>query len=59
MKARTHATAQLVDKSELARAKLEIARSRCANQVINILNSHPENTWVVDQRSGDKRDLWG
>ena len=57
VKSKTRTTAQLVNNSELARAKLEISRSRLANQVIDTLNSHPENTWVVDQRDGGKHDL--
>ena len=59
VKARTRTTAQLFNKSELARAKLEITRSRCANKAIDVLNSHPDNTWVVNQRGvfGGKHDL--
>lgn len=59
LKTKKRATAQLSDDAETARARLQIDRTRCANQIGEILSSHLKCTWVVERRGGlgGKRDL--
>ena len=58
MNDKAHTSNRILEDTELAKAKLEIVCECYAAQVIQRFNSHPAELWLVEERSGSKRDLY-